>query len=122
MSALAPRLRHRITFERQVHGRDSEGIETVDWDPVMLTAEGYAGELSDVPAEVLTGPGREFMASGQVQSEVAARITTRWFPGLDASWRIVWGDLVYNIGTWDTDVTGRREYRIRCTAGVNEGE
>lgn len=119
MTTLAPRLRHRITFEEQVNVRDSEGVLSTSWDTVYLDSD---TPLQAVPAEVLTGPGREFNASGQVQAELAARITCRWFPGLDASWRIVWDGNVYNIGTWDTDATGRREYRIRCTAGVNDGQ
>lgn len=121
MTALAPRLRHRITFERQASDRDSEGVVTLQWIPVVIDLAGEA-PLVDVPAEVLTGPGREFQASGQVQAELAARITCRWFPGLSAAWRIVWDGNVFNIATWETDVTGRREYRIRCTAGVNDGQ
>lgn len=120
MSVLSQRLRHRITFERQVTTRDSEGVASVVWDTVVLDES--LTELKDVPAEVLTGPGREFRETGQVQAELAARINCRWFPGLDASWRILWDGQVFNIGTWDTDLTGRREYRIRCTAGVNDGQ
>lgn len=114
-------LRHRITFQEQVTFRDSNGDEIVDWQNVVLdTGE----ELEDVPAEVLTGPGREFNNSGAVQSDVAARITCRWFPGgIKSSWRILWDGFVFNIGGIpDMDLTGRREYRIRCTAGVNDGQ
>lgn len=121
MTTLAPRLRHRIDFEMQASVRDSEGVVTLEWVPAVVD---YGGELelTDIPAEVLTGPGREFQASGQVQAELAARITCRWFPGLSAAWRIRWDGQIYNVATWDTDVTGRREYRIRCTAGVNDGQ
>lgn len=112
MSTLAPRLRHRITFQQQVAERDEDGVLHTTWQDMQ----------DDVPAEVLTGAGREFNASGQVQAEVAARITCRWFPGLEASWRILWDGLIYNIATFDTDATGRREWRIRCTAGVNDGQ
>jgi SPP1 family predicted phage head-tail adaptor len=119
---LSGRLRHRIIFEYQTTTRDSDGIASTVWDVAASSVQGYLRPLHDVPALVLTGPGREFLASGQMQSEIAARITCRWFPGLDASWRIRWGDLVYNIRTWDTDETGRIEYRIRCVAGVNDGE
>lgn len=119
MSTLAPRLRHRITFQEQLNYRDSEGVEQTTWQNVWLDTE---TELADWPAEVLTGPGKEFVASGAVQAETAARINCRWFPEIKASWRILWDGLVYNIGTWDTDRTARREYRIRCTAGVNDGQ
>lgn len=114
------RLRHRITFQEQVEVRDSEGVLTVTWENAWLDSD---TELTDVPAEVLLGPGREFNASGKAQSEVAARITCRWFPGLQSSWRILWDGRVFNIGGEpETDATGRRELRIKATAGVNDGQ
>lgn len=129
MKALSPRLRHRITFQEQVESRDSEGVLTVTWENVWLDSD---TELVDVPAEVLTGPGREFNATGQVHAETSARINLRWFPGLDPTWRILWdGEFdsdniysgeVYNIGSIEMDTTARREYRLRCTAGVNDGQ
>jgi len=120
MSTLAPRLRHRITFQEQVEEKDSDGHTSIEWVNAWLNSE---TELVDVPAEVLTGPGREFVESGAMQADVAARITCRWFPGLLASWRILWDGRVFNIaGEPDTDATGRREWRIKATAGVNDGQ
>jgi SPP1 family predicted phage head-tail adaptor len=119
MKALAPRLRHRITFQSQQEVRDSEGAVSIEWANAWLDSE---TELADVPAEVLTGPGREFNAGGQVQAETTARINLRWFPGLDPEWRILWDGHVYNIGSIETDATARREYRLRCTGGVNDGQ
>lgn len=111
--------RHRITFQEQVETRDSEGAVEIDWENVWLDSE---TELADVPAEVLLGAGREFNASGKAQAETAARINLRWFEGLEASWRILWDGQVFNIGAIETDATARREYRLRCTAGVNDGQ
>lgn len=119
MKALGPRMRHRITFQEQVETRDSEGAISITWQNVWLDSE---TELAGVPAEVLTGPGREFNAAGQVQAETTARINLRWFPGLDPEWRILWDGHVYNIGSIETDATARREYRLRCTGGVNDGQ
>lgn len=119
MKSLSPRLRHRITFQEFTSSRDSEGVLTEGWENAWLDSE---TELAEVPAEVLTGPGREFQAAGSTQADVAARITCRWFPGLKASWRILWDGRVFNIGSEpDTDATGRREWRIKATAGVNDG-
>lgn len=118
MTALGPRLRHRVTFEEQENTRDGEGRLTVEWvDAVLETGE----VMADVPAEVLTGPGRESRQSDQLQTQVAARITCRYFAGLKGSWRIVWGEEIYNIETWELDKTGQREIRIRCSSGVNDG-
>lgn len=115
----AGRYRHRITFQDQIEVRDSEGVLTTSWENVWLDSE---TELADVPAEVLTGPGREFNATGQVHAETSARINTRWFPGLQPTWRIQWDGQVFNIGSIETDRTARREYRLRVTGGVNDGQ
>lgn len=121
MSTFTQHLIHAVTFQEQVSSRDSDGVLQITWQNVWLDLE---TELVDVPAEVLLGPGREFERSGQMQSEVAARIRVPWFPGgIKSSWRILWDDQVFNIlGIPDRDATGRREYRIKCGAGVNDGQ
>lgn len=121
MSTFTQRLIHRVTFQRQVPVEDSEGFPSVTWATVQLDSETF---LEDVPAEVLTGPGREFVQSGQVQADIAARIRVPWFPGgINPAWRILWDGLVFNIaGIPDLDATARREYRIKCTAGTNDGD
>lgn len=112
MSTLTPRLRHRVSIQRQSNVRDSNGILVTTWVDV----------LTNVPAEVLQGAGREFNASGALQSEVAARVTMRWFSGLKASMRVLHDGSIYNITSAETDITGRREWRLRCAAGVNDGD
>ena len=121
MKTFTQSLIHRVTFQRQVAERDSEGVLQVSWQDVWLDSE---TALIDVPAEVLTGPGREFLQSGQMQSDVAARITCRWFPGGPlSSWRVLWDGRVFNVkGDPDTDATGRREWRFKVTAGLNDGQ
>lgn len=115
----AQRYRHRITFQEPLITIDSgTGAEEVSWVNAVLPD---GTELVDVPAEVLTGAGREFNASGAIQGEVAARIACHWFPGLDQAWRILWLAETFNIGAFDSDRSDRREYRIRCTGRVNEG-
>lgn len=121
MSSLSARLRQAITFQAPTHTRDSNGVASVSWATATLP-DGTL--LADVPAEVLSGPGREAVQSGQPVADVAARITCTWFPGgIDAAWRILFDGQVYGIqGIPDTDATGRREYRITCTAGANDGQ
>ena len=120
MTTFSAHLIHRITFQEQITEVDADGFPTTSWVPVSL---GLGTVLENVPAEVLTGPGREFEQSGQTQADIVARIRCPWFPGgIKASWRILWDGYVFNIGGIpDMDATGRREYRIKCTAGVNEG-
>jgi SPP1 family predicted phage head-tail adaptor len=116
---LTNRLRHRITFQQQEHQQDSEsGDEVVVWVDVVLPD---GTPLTNVPAEVLTGPGREFLASRATQAEGSARINLRWFPGLDLTWRVLWGGNTYNISSAEQDATARKEWRLRCESGVTDG-
>lgn len=115
----AQRYRHRVTFQERVWAQDSEtGAVSYSWETALL----HDGtELEDVPAEVLTGPGREFPAAGAKQSETDARINLRWFPGLSPTWRVVWEGQHYDITGIEVDRTARREYRLRCKQGANDG-
>lgn len=116
---LTNRLRHRITFQQQERQQDSEsGDEVVVWVDVVLE-DGTL--LTNVPAEVLTGPGREFHAARATQGEGAARINLRWFPGLDLTWRVLWEGNIYNISSVELDATARKEWRLRCESGVTDG-
>lgn len=117
---LANRLRHRVAVQELVETQNSTtGAITRTWENVWLDSN---TELDAIPAEVLTGPGREFLQSGSTQNEIAARINLRWFPGLTQKMRIVWDGNVYNIQSIETDVTARREYRLKCVAGVSDGQ
>lgn len=116
---LAHRLRHRVEIQaRQTTIDPDTGAATTGWATAVLP-DGTS--LHSVPAEVLTGPGREFIAANAEQSETTARINMRWFPGLQSTWRILWDGRIYNIRSIETDATARREYRLRCEDGVNDG-
>lgn len=117
---LAHRLRHRVHFQvKQVVDQDAEtGAETYDW----VTALSNGVPLLSVPAEVLTGAGRELMAAGAKQAETTARINLRWFPGLLPTWRVLWDGRIYNITGISTDITARREWRLTCEDGLTDGQ
>lgn len=108
----AQRYRHRVEFQSQVTTQDPG---TGD---IVLTWETQA---ASVPAEVLTGPGREVIAGGGKFAEATARIQCRWFPGLEPTWRILWDGKVYDILSIETDATARREYRLRVKDGLTDG-
>lgn len=117
---LTYRLRHRVAIQEQVETQNTTtGAMSIAWENVMLDSD---TELSAVPAEVLTGAGREFDQAGAIQGEIAARINLRWFPGLTQSMRIVWDTKIFNIRSIETDLTGRQEYRLKCVAGFNDGQ
>lgn len=110
---LSQRLRHRVDIEHKEPEYTSGGEEVgFVWAPVY----------EDVPAEVLTGPGREFNAADAKQAETTDRINIRWFPGLTPAMRVVWEGKKFDILSIETDVTARKEYRLRCKEGASDGE
>lgn len=115
----AGRLRHRVEIQRKEYTQDPEtGAGLYTWQTVYLDSN---TPLDSVPAEVLTGPGRELRAEGTKYAETSARITLRWFEGLQSDWRILWDGKVYDIISIETDATARREYRLNVKDGVNDG-
>lgn len=119
---LTQRLRHRVELQSRSESRDSEtGGVIVSW----ITATVGGVQLSAVPAEVLTGPGREFRESATKMAETTARITLRWF-SVDrlelCRWRVLWEGRVYDIVSAETDATARREWRLRCIDGLTDGQ
>lgn len=114
----AQRYRHRVQIQRLVHAQDPASLEsTFTWQ--TLTVSGVA--LAAVPAQVLTGPGKEMDAANSKQGERVIRVNMRWFAGLDQSMRIIWDGVPYDISSIEMDETARREYRLVCSAGVNSG-
>ena len=98
MSLAAGRLRHRVTIEQQVTTRDpNTGASLKSW---LAFAENIAAEVAPLSA-------REFLAAQATQSQVSARITIRYRPGLLATMRIVHRGQVYNIaGVLPDNVSG----------------
>jgi SPP1 family predicted phage head-tail adaptor len=111
--------RHRVEIQQPAQLQDSEtGAIEWTWETVALDSDTL---LDAVPAEVLTGPGREFPGADTKQAEVDARIALPWFPGLTQKMRLVWDGQVFDIVSIQTDASARREYRLLCKAGVNNG-
>ena len=116
---LTDRLRHRVTIQQRIITQDFQTGETVTtWENVWLDSE---TELVDVPAQILTGPGREIMGAGSKQAEDTVRINLRWFPGFNVGWRVLWDGHVYDVTSVEYDSTTRKEMRLRATGGLSEG-
>lgn len=117
---LTHRLIHAVTIEERVDEQDPvSGANRQTWKTLALSD---GSVMKGVPAEVLTGPGREAIQAAAEYGSLAARITLRWFPGLTQKMRIRWDGSIYNIKTVETDRTGRMEWRLKCEdAGLNEG-
>lgn len=112
---LAARLHHRVSVHRRSETRDpTTGFAAVAWTPVV----------ERLPAEVLTGPGREAEARGQTQNEIAARITVRWHPSLKSptGLRVTHGDDLYHVETASFDATGRVSITFVCSTGTGRDD
>ena len=84
-------LRHRVTIQSKMEVIDpATGYSTLTW----------AGYLSDVPAQFLAGPGREYLASEATRAEVSGRFVIRWSPAaaaIKASYRVLWDGRIMEI-------------------------
>lgn len=115
----AGRYRHIITIRGLVDG----GTDPLSGLPIREWGDVY----TDVPAEVLTGPGREGVAAGAERAETDARINFRWLPGIDSKMRVIWetepnGERPeFSIQSIELDATGAREIRLRCVHGRDDG-
>lgn len=115
----AQRYRHRVEFQRKVSTQNPQtGAITYTWETVWLDSD---TPLNAVPAEVLTGPGREFYAADAKQAETTARINLRYLDGVLPTWRVLWDSKVFDIVSIESDATARRELRLRVKDGPNDG-
>lgn len=92
---------HRITIQRMATTQDEIGNEIPSWD-----------NLVSVWADVRDISGREYFAAKQTSAEVSAQVTIRYFPGLDASMRILHGDRTLYLVSPPVDPDGRRRELI----------
>lgn len=119
MGTDAGRYRHLVTIRKLVDG----GTDPLSGLPLKKWCISY----SSVPAEVLTGPGREGVAAGAERAEIDARINFRWLPGVDTQMRVVWESEPdgqrpeFAIQTMELDASGMREIRLRCVHGRENG-
>jgi head-tail adaptor len=77
--------------------------------------------MNSVPAFCYRKQGREFDAANAKQAETPLEVKFGWRPGLLPTMRIVWQGQPFDILSIETDITDRREYRLRCREGVTDG-
>lgn len=106
------RLRHIVRIEQPTTAKDAFGAPLPGWEIVW----------DNVYAEVVPSSAREFVASAKENSQVTARITLRWRPGMHAAMRITHRGTVYNIsGVLPDGGSGLEYITLPVTAGVNGG-
>ncbi len=103
--------RHRIDLQVNNKTRTANGGFKDKWEDFAI----------GVPAECLTGGGREPDAANSKRSEADLRVNFRWFEGVNSQLRLVWNGVIYDITSIDLDATARRECRLTCKTGLNQG-
>lgn len=102
---IAGRLRHRITIQRKQLAQDPDTGEMVlAWQDLAV----------DEPASVVPLSGREYIQSQANQSELTARITIRYFPGVNSTQRVLFDGGIYSIEAVLPDPTARRHLTLMC--------
>jgi SPP1 family predicted phage head-tail adaptor len=110
MSLAAGPMEHRLTFQRLVSGQDAAGQPLKTWEnlPTLPTVWGSAQPLR----------GKEFLAANQVQATAEVKFTIRYRTDLDASMRLLWRGVVYELVAPPIDVNGRAEsLELMCVRG-----
>lgn len=85
-----------------------------DWEP--------SPGVVDIPAEVVPLSGRDFIAAGEKQSEVTARIEIRWLPGVKDTMRVLFDGELYAIAAVLPDPTARKHLTLMVSKGVTDGQ
>lgn len=105
------KLRHRITIQERQQ-TVVNGDRTWTWVPVF----------TNVPADFVAGPGREFLAAEAIRAETVGRFQLRYLAGVTAAMRVLWDGQVWAIKAPPiVDSTARREMTLMVGAGVNDG-
>jgi SPP1 family predicted phage head-tail adaptor len=73
-------------------------------------------DVATVWAQVAPLAGREFLAAAAVQSEVTAKITMRYRPGITSAMRVVHGADTYDITAVIHIKSARQELQLMCRA------
>lgn len=105
-------LRHLVQIQEPITFRDTIGDVIHVWSDVG----------SPVYASIQYLSARELIAAQAVQSEVIARITIRYQPGLKTTMRVVHGNDIYNIHGILRDQDSGIEYlTIPVSQGLDDG-
>ena len=105
-------LKRRVVLQRHAVTLNALNESVGGWVNVLAGDGKVWAALNDVT-------GRQFVAAGGKQNEVTTTITIRKREGVDASMRVLHGDVVYDI----TAVLQRRDHfmDLICTRGTNNG-
>lgn len=101
------RLRERITIQNASETRNAMGETTQAW-----------GTFAERWASVQGISSREFLLSGQQQTEITHRVRLRYVDGLTSTMRVLWRGRVLEIASL-LEHNNRSEHEMLCTERVD---
>lgn len=103
---------HRITIQKSITTKDSQGSDIQDWETIY----------EDVPAKKVPLSANQFMAAQSQQSQIKGRFIIRSRSGLEGSDRVIEDGKAYDIFGWLPDPESGNEYiTAPYGTGVNNG-
>lgn len=106
------KLRHRVRIEKPTRIQDQMTGEIRDQWAVIATVWAQIAPLSV----------REYITASAGQSEITARVLTRWRDDVDATCRLVYKGKYYNIhGVLADNKSGTEYLNLTVSEGVNNG-
>jgi len=101
----------RITLQQRVSTIDALGQESQSWI-----------DASTVWAKVRPLKGRDFFAAAQQQATIDVQFCIRYRVDVDATWRVLWGGVAYEVVGHPANVYGaNEELEINAVRGVRDG-
>ena len=101
------RLRERVTIQSASEHRNAMGETTQTWST-------YAERWASVQGI----SAREFLLSGQQQTEISHRVRLRYVDGLTSTMRVLWRGRVLEIAS-ALEHNNRSEHELLCTERVD---
>ena len=101
------RLRERVTIQSATEARNAMGETTQTW-----------GTYAERWASVQGISAREFLLSGQQQTEISHRVRLRYVDGLTSTMRVLWRGRVLEIAS-ALEHNNRSEHELLCTERVD---
>lgn len=97
-------MRHRIALQSPTYTSDDAGVVTPTY-ATAVTVWGYVEPLSD----------SMISQAAQAIGALSHRVTIRYYPGIKAGWRILWGTRVLDVTGPPRNIDERNWYiELRC--------
>lgn len=103
--------RHQITIQKVTVNQDDTGNEIESWS-----------NFANIWADVRDISGREYFAAKQTNAEVTTKVTIKYFPGINASMRILHGNRTLYLEGPPIDPDGcKRDLILMCKEVAADG-